>query len=255
MTTQTQPPSTRDGAEAGVRRYATAPRRRIAWLVALAIGLPVVATLVAVLVIRLGAEKRAPVSMPPLRIATAPQSASVAPRSALAAPVSAASPARVKGTPSVVAVRRRAAREGGTADEKATRPPVARGVGPRTAPTPDDARPQVDAADAIMALRTQGETEGIAAFGLPGTKPPKSGVIVPEGFQLPEGFVRHYQTTDDGQQLPPILMVDPDYELVDANGKPVTMSDGVVPQELVPPGMPVQMLEVPERRNRTNLPD
>jgi hypothetical protein len=249
MATQTDPPSTRDG----VRRHATAPRRRIAWLVTLAVGLPVVATLVAVLVIRLGAEERGRASMPEMRVATAPRPGSVALRPAAAAPVAVASPAHVMGTPSAVAVRRRAVREAGTADEKATRPPAGRG--PRAAPTPDDTRPQIDAADAIAALRADGETGGIAAFNPPGTKPLKPGVIVPEGYELPEGFVRHYQTTDDGQQLPPILMVHPDYELVDANGKPVTTPDGVVPAELVPPGMPIQMLEVPERRNRTNLPD
>lgn len=31
-------------------------------------------------------------------------------------------------------------------------------------------------------------------------------------------LVRHYQTTDDGQQLAPILMVHPDCELVDGPG-------------------------------------
>jgi hypothetical protein len=222
--------------------------------VTLAIGLPVVATLVAVLVIRLGAGERAPASMPPARATKASRSASAVP-AAPAAPAAVASPEHVAPPPSVVAVRRRAAREGGTADEKATQPPVARGVGPRAAPTPDDTRPEIDAADALMALRAEGETEGIAAFGLPGTNPPKPGVIVPDGFELPEGFVRHYQTTDDGQQLAPILMVHPDYELVDATGKPVTTPDGVVPPELVPPGMPIQMLEVPERQSRTNLPE
>src|SRR5689334_3480275 len=39
---------------------------------------------------------------------------------------------------------------------------------------------------------------GIALFPPPGTKPLKRGIIVPEGYQLPPGYVRHYQTTDDG---------------------------------------------------------
>jgi lysophospholipase L1-like esterase len=49
-------------------------------------------------------------------------------------------------------------------------------------------------------------------FGLPGSHPPKSGILVPEGFELPEGYVPHYQSTDDGEQLPAILMFHPDYE-------------------------------------------
>ena len=245
MTTKTQP----SRADDGVRRYATAPRRHIAWLVSLAVGLPIVATVVAVSMIRLGAAQRTPAPAPPIRVAAAPP----------AAPLrisAAASPASGTRTPNAVAVRRRAIREAGAADETAAHPPVGRATRPGTAPPPvDDARPEIDAADAIMALRAEGETEGIAAFGLPGTDPPKSGVIVPDGFELPEGFVRHYQTTDDGQQLAPILMVHPDYDLVDASGKPVATADGVVPPELVPPGMPVEILKVPDRRTRTNLPE
>jgi hypothetical protein len=106
---------------------------------------------------------------------------------------------------------------------------------------------EIDAREAIIALRNEGVTEGIAAFGLPGSDPPKAGIIVPEGYELPEGFVRHYQSTDDGEQLPAILMVHPDFELVDANGAPVVAPNGVVPPALAPPGLKVEMLEVPER--------
>ena len=32
----------------------------------------------------------------------------------------------------------------------------------------------------------------------------------PEGYPLPDGYVRHYQATDDGQRIEPILMFAPD---------------------------------------------
>ncbi|MGD0948897.1 MAG: hypothetical protein ABSA52_15910 [Candidatus Binatia bacterium] len=87
---------------------------------------------------------------------------------------------------------------------------------------------------------------GIALFPLPGTKPILRGFVVPDGFEVPEGYVKHYQTTDHGQQLAPILMFHPDYQLVDENGQPIPMpKDRVVPRELLPPGMSDQILEVP----------
>ena len=54
-----------------------------------------------------------------------------------------------------------------------------------------------------------------------GTKPIKRGIIVPDDFELPPGYVRHFQSTDDGERLPAILMFSPDYEWVDAQGRPV----------------------------------
>ena len=62
---------------------------------------------------------------------------------------------------------------------------------------------------------------GIALFNPPGTKPIKRGLVVPEGFELPPGFVRHYQTLDDGRQLPAVLMFHPDAQPTDAQGRPV----------------------------------
>jgi hypothetical protein len=135
--------------------------------------------------------------------------------------------------------------------------PRAEHVKPRRAKEPPHGvdPPSIDARDLILQLRARGETEGIAVFPLPGTDPPKPGVIVPEDFLLPEGYVRHYQTTDDGEQLPPILMFHPDYEFVDAAGAPVPVpADRVVPPEMVPPGMPVRTLEVPERKGGTATP-
>jgi hypothetical protein len=58
--------------------------------------------------------------------------------------------------------------------------------------------------------------------------------------------VRHFQVTDDGKQLRPILMYRPDFTPVDAAGKPLPVpADRVVPPENAPPGMPVEMLELP----------
>ena len=111
-----------------------------------------------------------------------------------------------------------------------------------------DGKPSLDAAPVIDALNRAGVHEGIAAFPPPGTDPPKEGVVVPDDFPLPEGYVRHYQTTDDGEALPPILMFHPDYDFVDDAGNPVAIPpDRVVPPELVPPGFPVKTLQIPSR--------
>jgi hypothetical protein len=93
------------------------------------------------------------------------------------------------------------------------------------------------------------EPSGIALFPPPGTDPPKPGIVVPDGFELPPGYVRHHQVTDDGVQLAPILMFHPDFEWVDAAGNPIVLpEDHVVPPDLAPPGMPVQILDVPDTR-------
>jgi hypothetical protein len=113
---------------------------------------------------------------------------------------------------------------------------------------PSEPRPprDVSAKDAIETLNAGGVHTGIAAFPPPGTKPVKRGIVVPDDFALPEGFVRHYQATDDGRQLAPILMLHPDYDLVDARGERVALPDDrVVPPELAPADMPVQILELP----------
>jgi hypothetical protein len=89
--------------------------------------------------------------------------------------------------------------------------------------------------------------EGIHLFPPKGTRPPLTGIIVPDDFELPPGYVRHHQTTDDGQQLPPILMYHPRRPPLDANGEPIPVTpDRVVPPEMAPPGLPVVMLELPE---------
>jgi hypothetical protein len=121
---------------------------------------------------------------------------------------------------------------------------LARRLLPRT--IGPDGKPEIGAADAIAALRAAGVTDGLAAFNPPGTSPPRSGVIVPDGVALPEGYVRHYQTTDDGQALPPILLFHPDYEFFDASGQRIEVpADRVVPPELVPPDIPIEILTLP----------
>ncbi|HLY38677.1 MAG TPA: hypothetical protein VKU61_11625 [Candidatus Binatia bacterium] len=93
-------------------------------------------------------------------------------------------------------------------------------------------------------LLKPGEHAGLDVFPPPGTKPIKRGIVVPDDFELPPGYVRHYQTTDDGRRLPPILMFHPDYAGVDANGNPVVVpEDRIVPPEMAPPGLPVEMLD------------
>lgn len=115
-----------------------------------------------------------------------------------------------------------------------------------------EGKKEIDAADYIAALRESGETEGIAAFNPPGTDPPKTGLVVPEDFELPEGYVRHYQATDDGQGLEPILMFSEDFDFFDDAGNPIAIPDNrVVPPDLVPPGFPIRELHIPEpRRHR-----
>jgi len=92
-----------------------------------------------------------------------------------------------------------------------------------------------------------GDQGGLAAFPPPGTKPIKRGIVVPEGFALPPGYVRHYQAMDDGRRLPAVLMFHPDFELVDANGQVVPLpEDRLVPPELAPEGLAIDLLDVPE---------
>jgi hypothetical protein len=87
---------------------------------------------------------------------------------------------------------------------------------------------------------------GIGAFPPPGTKRIKEGVKVPDDFPLPPGYMRHYQATDKGRMLEPILVYHPDYELVDANGHVIPLPpDRVVPPELAPEGLPLETLEIP----------
>jgi len=90
------------------------------------------------------------------------------------------------------------------------------------------------------------EHSGLAAFPPLGTKPLVSGILVPDGFQLPSGYVRHYQATDDGRMLPPVLLFHPDHAPLDAEGRPLLdTKDRVVPPEQAPPGLPIEYLAPP----------
>jgi hypothetical protein len=88
--------------------------------------------------------------------------------------------------------------------------------------------------------------EGIHVFPPLGTKQLLSGIIVPEDFELPPGYVRHFQTTDDGDSLPPILMFHPRNPPLDSRGEPLPVTpDRIVPPELAPEGMPIVILQAP----------
>jgi hypothetical protein len=94
-----------------------------------------------------------------------------------------------------------------------------------------------------------GDGTGVFAFPPPGTKPIKRGIVVPEGYVLPPGYLRHHQTTDDGEEVPPILVFDPTNPPRDAAGQPMVVpADPVVPPELAPPGMPITLLDPPPVR-------
>jgi hypothetical protein len=100
--------------------------------------------------------------------------------------------------------------------------------------------------EVIARLHQAGVHTGLGAFQPPGTRPPLIGLAVPEDFALPPGYVRHYQATDDGQRIEPILMFAPGWQAQAPDGRPVPMpKDRVVPPELAPPGMPLRRIVVP----------
>ncbi|HJV02232.1 MAG TPA: hypothetical protein VJ752_16980 [Burkholderiaceae bacterium] len=103
--------------------------------------------------------------------------------------------------------------------------------------------------EVIERLHERGIFSGLGAFSPPGTRPPLVGLAVPEDFELPKGYVRHHQVTDDGQSIEAILMFAPDFQPVDANNQPVAMpKDRVVPPELAPPGLPLRRITIPAPR-------
>lgn len=106
--------------------------------------------------------------------------------------------------------------------------------------------PEPTGAELIGALNDVGIRTGIGAFNPPGTSPPLEGLAVPDDFELPEGYVRHHQSSDDGVAIEPILMFAPDFTLHDARGRPIAMpGNRVVPPELAPPGMPLRRVRIP----------
>ena len=100
--------------------------------------------------------------------------------------------------------------------------------------------------EVIERLHERGIHSGLGAFSPPGTRPPTVGLAVPENFELPPGYVRHHQATDDGQRIEAILMFAPDFQLYDAAHQPIPMpKDRVVPPELAPPGLPIRRIVIP----------
>lgn len=101
--------------------------------------------------------------------------------------------------------------------------------------------------EVIERLHDAGIHEGLGAFNPPGTSPPMIGLAVPEDFVLPEGYVRHYQATDDGQRIEPILMYSPDFAFFDSNGQPMVIPENrVVPGNMAPPGLAIRPIKIPE---------
>ncbi len=100
--------------------------------------------------------------------------------------------------------------------------------------------------EVIEALHARGIRSGLGAFNPPGTRPALIGLAVPEDFELPPGYVRHHQATDDGQRIEAILMFAPDFRLFDAQGRELALpADRVVPPELAPPGLPLRRIVLP----------
>lgn len=100
--------------------------------------------------------------------------------------------------------------------------------------------------EVIQRLHDAGIHSGLGAFSPPGTSPPLIGLAVPDDYVLPTGYVRHFQATDDGQRIEPILMYSPDFEFFDSAGQRIEIpSDRVVPPELAPPGLPLRQIEIP----------
>jgi hypothetical protein len=87
--------------------------------------------------------------------------------------------------------------------------------------------------------------EGIGLYAKM-VKPFRIGVVVPDDYVLPEGYVRHYQVNEDGTPLKPILMYHPDFHPKDKDGSPIPIPDDlIVPGDQLPKGLDAVMLEVP----------
>ncbi len=239
-----RPPAKQHVDRDGVRTEVAGIRRSV-WLLTLAIAIVGVALFV---VLRPVVEQA--VSQPPDQRAAEP--ATSPPRHATAAapkPPASAAPANIPAPPRVADAESRPEPK---QPPQAAPTPAAAVVDATPAPA---AAPVFDATPAPAPETDSDQPSGIALFPPPGTNPIRRGIIVPDGFELPPGYVRHYQTTDDGYQLPPILMFDEDYRPVDEHGEPIPLpEDRVVPPEMAPPGLPVQMLDVPQRNMPGSAP-
>jgi len=181
---------------------------------------------------------------PPAAAQSAPPRTAKAPEASTALPIGAA-PVRIAvsaATPPAAAV---------PTPSMPPAPQVSRARDPNGDLTPDladyvNAGEHPTMAEVISRLNAAGVYTGLGAFSPPGTRPPLIGLAVPEDFVLPEGYVRHYQATDDGQRIEPILMYSPDVQWTDAAGRPVPLpADRVVPAELAPPELPIRRIVLP----------
>jgi len=101
--------------------------------------------------------------------------------------------------------------------------------------------------EVIERLHDAGIHSGLGAFSPPGTSPAMIGLAVPENYVLPEGYVRHFQATDDGQRIEPILMYSPDFNFFDSSGQQIAIPpDRVVPANMAPPGLAIRLITIPE---------
>jgi len=173
--------------------------------------------------------------------------------SAAPLPVAASSAMAAAPAPTTAATTASAApmRSAASGSAPATTQQVARMRDPNGDQTPDlsdfvNPGEKPTMAEVIDRLHQAGVQTGLGAFNPPGTRPPLVGLAVPDDFVLPEGYVRHYQATDDGQRIEPILMFSPDHPFFDAAHRPIAIpKDRVVPPELAPPGMPIRRIVVP----------
>ena len=100
--------------------------------------------------------------------------------------------------------------------------------------------------EVIERLHDAGIHSGLGAFNPPGTSPPMIGLAVPDDYVLPEGYVRHFQATDDGQRIEPILMYSPDFEFFDSAGQRIVIPNNrVVPNNMAPPGLVIRPIKIP----------
>lgn len=107
-------------------------------------------------------------------------------------------------------------------------------------------QPAPSMGEVIAGLHKVGIRTGLGAFNPPGTSPPLVGLAVPEDYVLPEGYVRHFQATDDGQAIEPILMYSPDYDFLDAAGQAIAIpADRVVRVAQAPAGLPIRQVRIP----------
>lgn len=133
-----------------------------------------------------------------------------------------------------------------TADEAKAAAPRPRAALAKAEPASPDVEADEAEAEPEVPHAPPRPRDGIYAFPPPGTKRIKEGIVVPDGFPLPPGYMRHYQTTDKGEMLQAILMFHPDFQPVDASGNPVTVPENrVVPPEMAPAGLAIEALVVP----------